>query len=173
MNDHCTLTDQELSTKVKDWIISLARSGGKTWVLQIPANVNEDPDLLIGELLRRFEDKRGRSAGVWVKASERLPATAGYYTVWGLNNQGQPVDHSDKDKMYYTGNSWIIRDGCVVTEWLDESASPGNKEMGNAFAQWLDKQKTDNPYFNIEVWSEEGFFEKAFQTWQQSLNKTT
>jgi len=64
----------------------------------------------------------------WVKASEREPFEKGFYTVRGLNNQGNPVDHTDKDKIWFSGKTWIIREGCKVTEWLDESATPKQGE---------------------------------------------
>ncbi len=57
---------------------------------------------------------------IWIKSCDREPSVKGFYTVKGLNNQGNPVDHNDKDKIFFSGISWIIRDGCKVTEWLNE-----------------------------------------------------
>jgi len=56
----------------------------------------------------------------WIKSKDREPSKEGFYTVKGLNNQGKLVDHSDKDKMWFTGKCWVIREGCEVTEWLEE-----------------------------------------------------
>lgn len=56
--DICTLTDQELVAKVKNWNSLLCKTGGKAWVLRIPADRNQDPDLLIAELCNRFELKQ-------------------------------------------------------------------------------------------------------------------
>ena len=66
----------------------------------------------------------------WVKA-ETPPKEKGFYTVRGLNNQANHVTHEGKDPIWFTGERWIIREGCQVTEWLDESAlseSPANPQ---------------------------------------------
>lgn len=55
------LPDQELLSKVRDWNSKLCSSGGKAWSLTIPANPNNDPDLLIEELCKRFEKKSNSS----------------------------------------------------------------------------------------------------------------
>lgn len=59
----------------------------------------------------------------WVKSKDKEPLEKGFYTVKGLNNQGNPVDHTDKDKIWFSGKFWVIREGCQVTEWLDETVS--------------------------------------------------
>ncbi|WP_234734533.1 hypothetical protein [Tellurirhabdus bombi] len=51
----CTLSDLELIEKVDQWNDRLIKSGGKDWVLSVPANPDSDPDLLIEELLSRFK----------------------------------------------------------------------------------------------------------------------
>ena len=53
--DKCSLSDIELIKKVSEWNTKLCDSGGKKWALQVPPNVNEDPDLLIQELCLRFQ----------------------------------------------------------------------------------------------------------------------
>jgi hypothetical protein len=55
MKDQCTLTDVELIAKIDEWNGKLCRSGGRDWRLTIPPRVNEDPDILIAELCKRFE----------------------------------------------------------------------------------------------------------------------
>lgn len=52
----CTLSNDELLKACHEWINKLCKSGGKEWVMHIPAQVNYDPDLLFGELCRRFKD---------------------------------------------------------------------------------------------------------------------
>lgn len=65
------------------------------------------------------------AAPKWVKVSEHgNPSVKGFYTIRGLNNQGNPVTHEGKDKMWYTGTTWLVREGCKVTEWLDEVQYP-------------------------------------------------
>jgi hypothetical protein len=51
----CTLTDEELIEKIKKLTIELARTGGCSWWIRIPADANNDPDELIFELCDRLE----------------------------------------------------------------------------------------------------------------------
>lgn len=51
----CTLSDDELIKKGKEWIGKLCNSGGRDWMLHIPARPNEDPDLIFSELVTRFQ----------------------------------------------------------------------------------------------------------------------
>ncbi len=52
--EECTLTDKELADKVSEGITRLAKTGGKSFVMHVPARVNEDLDLIVSELVRRF-----------------------------------------------------------------------------------------------------------------------
>lgn len=54
--DECTLSDAELTDKVAEWANKLCKTGGKAWTLQVPVNFNEDPDMLIVELIKRFKE---------------------------------------------------------------------------------------------------------------------
>lgn len=54
MKDKCTLPNEELIQRCEEWVHSLAKSGGDTWVLQVPVNFNKDPDMLFIELINRF-----------------------------------------------------------------------------------------------------------------------
>lgn len=49
----CKLNNRQLADKLKEWASSLAKSGGKTWCLQIPVNMDSDPDMLIIEASNR------------------------------------------------------------------------------------------------------------------------
>lgn len=51
----CTLSDAELTQKAKELIQELIDSGGKSWVMNIPARPNSDPDLIFTELNERFK----------------------------------------------------------------------------------------------------------------------
>ena len=55
----CTLTDEELLSKVDSLIDSSFRSGDftKLKTRNIPARPNEDFDLLVGELIYRYNEK--------------------------------------------------------------------------------------------------------------------
>ncbi len=51
----CELTDKELITKIDEWNGKLCKTGGRAWTLSVPPKPNNDPDLLIAELCKRFE----------------------------------------------------------------------------------------------------------------------
>jgi len=57
MSNECTLTDNELSQRVQKDLSKLCKTGGKSFVMHVPARVNEDFDLLVGELIRRFNER--------------------------------------------------------------------------------------------------------------------
>lgn len=54
--DECTLSDIELIDKVNSEITKLCESGGKSFVMHVPARVNEDLDLLVAEMSKRFHN---------------------------------------------------------------------------------------------------------------------
>lgn len=58
MKTGCTLTDDELIYKVKEWVGRLCASGGRAWALRVPVDPNYDPDILIHELCERFKERR-------------------------------------------------------------------------------------------------------------------
>lgn len=51
----CTLTNAELLEKCREWITKLCDTGGRAWVMHVPARLNNDPDLLFAELTWRFK----------------------------------------------------------------------------------------------------------------------
>lgn len=55
MNDKCTLSDKELSEKCRTLISALCQTGGKAWSMRVPVDFNNDSDMLLSELVRRFE----------------------------------------------------------------------------------------------------------------------
>ena len=54
------LSDTELVAKCSEWISKLCESGGKAWSLRVPIDFKHDPDVLFGELIKRFEASRKR-----------------------------------------------------------------------------------------------------------------
>lgn len=50
----CTLTDEELVKKVDELVSKLCATKGQAWCLSVPADLNSDPDMLILELIKRF-----------------------------------------------------------------------------------------------------------------------
>lgn len=55
----CTLTDVELVAKIDEWNGKLCKTGGRAWCLRVPPDPNNDPDLLISQLCKRFEKLAG------------------------------------------------------------------------------------------------------------------
>lgn len=53
--EECTLTDTELVARIDKWNGKLCRTDGRAWSSQVPPDPNNDPDLLIAELCKRFE----------------------------------------------------------------------------------------------------------------------
>lgn len=51
----CQLSDIELIARCEKWLDKLTRSGGRDWMLQVPANFSEDPDCLFMELINRYK----------------------------------------------------------------------------------------------------------------------
>ena len=56
-NSQCTLTDEQLVTRCDEWVSKLAETGGNAWVLRVPVDFNNDPDMLFLELIKRFKEK--------------------------------------------------------------------------------------------------------------------
>jgi hypothetical protein len=57
MKEQCTLTDKELWEKVLTWVKKLAETGGRAWSLRVPIDFDTDPDMLICELVKRFQSQ--------------------------------------------------------------------------------------------------------------------
>lgn len=54
--DKCTLNNIELIDRINSEITKLCNSGGKSFVMHVPARVNEDLDLLVAEMAKRFHN---------------------------------------------------------------------------------------------------------------------
>lgn len=52
---YCTLNDEDLVNKLDEKVDELCRTGGKSFVMHVPARPNEDLDLLISTLIYRFK----------------------------------------------------------------------------------------------------------------------
>ena len=53
-NNTCDLTDKELSNKVEKELDKLIKTGGASFTMRVPVEPNNDTDLLIYELINRF-----------------------------------------------------------------------------------------------------------------------
>lgn len=74
---YCTLTDLELIASAKDWIQRLINSGGRDWCLPVPANPNKDVDLILSEVVHRFEKISKPCDHLWI--TKNTNGNAGYY----------------------------------------------------------------------------------------------
>ena len=54
-NQDCTLSDAELIELAHEQLSEMCKTGGKSFTMRIPANVNKDTDLIYAELISRFE----------------------------------------------------------------------------------------------------------------------
>jgi hypothetical protein len=57
-----TMDDASLISKCTLWISNLCRTGGRAWVLNVPVDFNNDPDVLFSELITRYENRASKSA---------------------------------------------------------------------------------------------------------------
>lgn len=138
----CTLTDQELIEKTTELIQQLIDTGGKLWVLNIPARPNSDPDLIFTELNFRFKNLVERP--MWVKASERLPEFDSPLPlkIDSLYRMGNFYHEEGKNKLYVQGPEPYIlyEDKFGGVEWLDESGTPtaGREESDAVDHEFID-----------------------------------
>src|SRR5688572_3269383 len=69
----CTLSNEELIKKGKEWIQKLIDTGGKDWSLRIPAEPNHDPDLIFSELCKRLSSLSAGGMRGWISLTDRKP----------------------------------------------------------------------------------------------------
>lgn len=53
----CTLTDEQLTIKAELWISKLCETGGTAFTMQVPADTNNDTDMIFRELIMRFAEE--------------------------------------------------------------------------------------------------------------------
>jgi len=58
--DKCTLSNSEIVQRANELVNKLAKTGGKSWSLQVPVNFNRDPDMLFIELGKRLLETETR-----------------------------------------------------------------------------------------------------------------
>jgi hypothetical protein len=68
----CTLTDDELINKLHWWVKKLAETGGEAWTLRVPVDFNNDPDVLICEIVDRYKLVSDYRASLRKKIAERM-----------------------------------------------------------------------------------------------------
>jgi len=111
MTNECTLTDQELMNKIDSINGALCKSGGKSWCLSVPPDVNNDPDLLIAELVKRFERAKlsKEAAKVWIS--------------WGTHFTFQRLTAVKPELFEYNGGVAYLNNGnaeCIILPYFSE-----------------------------------------------------
>lgn len=102
----CTLTDLELIDKVDEWVSKLAKSGGQAWTLRVPVDFNNDPDMLIAELIKRFQSLSAPPSHAEVKGlsegniKEVETIGQGLYLWDGINDQLEGIESFEEAKEY-------------------------------------------------------------------------
>lgn len=66
----CTLSNEELIAKAQEWVKKLCDTGGQAWRLQVPVNLNDDPDIIFNELGRRLSAQSPQAEIEWEKMRE-------------------------------------------------------------------------------------------------------
>ena len=55
-DDKCSLTNKELAESCDKLISDLCKNGAKSFVMTVPPNFNQDSDMILSELVRRFKE---------------------------------------------------------------------------------------------------------------------
>lgn len=55
IEERCTLTDEQLIETTRNMISDLAESGGRAWTMRVPVDFNRDHDMVLLEVVARFE----------------------------------------------------------------------------------------------------------------------
>ena len=131
ITEMCTLSDIELMEECEKWIDKLCKSGGDAWTLEVPVNMNRDPDMLFTELIRRFS-KHFKITDV---LRDRSPKPAGAVWVKGDYDQLYEQLKADPEKRiacYVDYDYWIsdirytCRDICSIDGEMMEFQSRGH-----------------------------------------------
>lgn len=77
-NIQSSLTDKELIAKAYWWIDELIKSGGKDFVMHVPAELNHDTDLVLFNTVKRFENLLEKYV-ILQADNDRLKATLSTY----------------------------------------------------------------------------------------------
>jgi hypothetical protein len=102
----CTLSDNELALMLESWASKLAESGGKKWVLQIPVNFNNDPDMLMCEAAKRLRAASLREAQAVADYKERVKAAINKASTYSRKNHG--IAAQTEPRVYYFKRSEIL-----------------------------------------------------------------
>jgi len=56
VKDKCNLSDYELIEKCRSLIFQLCKYGGKDWTMSVPVDFNNDSDMILMEIVDRFQN---------------------------------------------------------------------------------------------------------------------
>lgn len=137
----CTLSDQELAAKADQLIDELIKSGGKSFVMNIPARPNDDTDLIFAELNNRFKKlvTQPKPAGaVWVKGEydrlyDQLKADVNCRIVCY-------IDYNTRTKNP-DGSPYVLRDICSI--W-GENMEFGSRGIGYGSVRFMPGDYKEN-----------------------------
>jgi hypothetical protein len=90
----CTLTDSQLIEKAQEWIHSLIDTGGRSWCLRIPADLNHDPDLIFSQLCMRLKNQDT------IRSDEKLGYQVGDIEMKDINEYVDKIGKIFDDDMH-------------------------------------------------------------------------
>ena len=100
------LNDKELIEICREWISKMCKTGGNAFTMSVPVRLNYDTDVVLSELINRFEASQFKSN--WIDVKERLPENPkevlGYCkgTIVCFYTKGREVEYeSDDDDIEY------------------------------------------------------------------------
>ena len=91
----CTLTDNDLVEKCNQIVNKLAKTGGKSWCLQVPVNFDEDPDILFHELGSRLKELGGLNLELIDIIQNLIPLSErGLISIFALVTDREYIDYA-------------------------------------------------------------------------------
>lgn len=117
------LNDKELIEICREWISKMCKTGGNAFTMSVPVRLNYDTDVVLSELINRFEASQFKSN--WIDVKERLP-------------------ERDPNVKYSTVKCLVVFQGtvCILTFnhehecWDDESGDDYQCDI-NAVEKWM------------------------------------
>jgi len=108
VSDRCELSNEELTMKVRMWVDELCRTGGKGWSLQVPVNMERDPDVLISELCNRFDSVLApyNTEPVPVGEAQTVQRSCFQEADRIINGERQDMYGSPEDSFWIIANYW-------------------------------------------------------------------
>ena len=159
-NIHCTLTDIELFGKAEELLSELIETGGKSFVMQVPARPNKDTDLILAEVISRFKKlvtPRERSKSVdqeWDEFWKGIICNEdGTINMQELKNNlydfSFVLEQVPKVYCHITGNtlSKVMYKAETVISVADDYF---NKELEEAVKTELDEQEIEDSWISVE-----------------------